>query len=207
MRRILPLEEGSRIHVPDSWVDPLDLGALFGRSAPVEVEIGCGNGSFALEWAARHPERNLLGIERMLGRIRKADRKVAALGLDNLRLMRIEASYLVAYLLPPASIEVFHIYFPDPWPKRRHSRHRLVVPGFLTGMARALVPGGRVQLRTDDAPYFDEIRRTFAADPGFEPLDHADESAGILTRFEQRFLAEGLPIHRAQYRRSRTPAP
>ncbi len=203
MRRIEPLGEGSRIHVPDSWLERLSLEGLFGSPAPVEVEIGSGSGAFLAQWAGRHPGRNFLGVERMLGRIRKMDRKFFRLGLDNLRLIRVEASYLVERLLPLRSVQAFHIYFPDPWPKRRHSRRRLVQPRFVASLGRALAPDGRVFLRTDDAPYFKEMQSAFEADGGFEAGEGLPGLDECRTEFEARFRDQGIPVLRAGYRRRR----
>src|ERR1051325_10010500 len=142
------------MHSLDSILDPLEPAVLFSRTQPLEVELGSDDGSFAVEYARRHPDRNLLAVERLLGRLRKIDRKGLRAGLANLRLVRIEASYLLEYLLPPESVHVLHVYFPDPWPKRKHRRKRLVNERLTELAAQALAPGGAVYLRTDDADYF-----------------------------------------------------
>ena len=114
------------IHSLESILVPLDPALLFARVQSLEVELGSGDGTFAVEYARRHPDRNLLAVERLLGRLRKVDRKGRRAALDNLRLVRIEASYLIEHLLPPESARALHVYFPDPWPKRKHHKHRLV---------------------------------------------------------------------------------
>src|SRR5512139_3932703 len=98
---------------PASFFARLDLGSLFARPQPLEVELGCGDSTFLVALAARHPERNFLGVERLLGRLRKLDRKGRRLGLTNLRGLRIEAAYCLEYLLPFASVSALHVYFPD----------------------------------------------------------------------------------------------
>ena len=98
----------------------LDVEKIFGRKAPLHVDLGCGDGSFLCAIAQRMPGKNFLGIERLLNRVRTSARKAAA--LDNVRLLRIESSYAVRYLLPAESVETFYLLFPDPWPKRRHHR-------------------------------------------------------------------------------------
>src|SRR5262245_10749842 len=105
---------GSLLYRPESWVHPLPLAEMFAESQPLEVELGSGDGSFLAQWAGAHPERNFIGVERLLGRLRKLDRKGQRLGLRNLRVMRIEASYFLEYLLPPESVSALHVYFPDP---------------------------------------------------------------------------------------------
>src|SRR5688572_3512508 len=115
----------SLIHPLASIMEPLELRALFGDDHPVEVDLGSGDGGFLLAYATTHRDRNFIGVERLLGRLRKIDRKGRRAGLEHIRLIRLEAAYLVQYLLPPASIAAMHIYFPDPWPKRRHWPRRL----------------------------------------------------------------------------------
>ena len=114
----------------ESVVQRLDVPALFPRAQPLELELGCGDASFLVEYARRHPDRNFLGIERLLGRIQKLHRKGSRLGLANLRGVRIESAYFLEYLLSPGAVTALHLYFPDPWPKLKHRRHRLVQPGF-----------------------------------------------------------------------------
>ena len=116
----------SLIYTLPSIVERIDLAKLFPTAQPLEVELGSGDGSFLAEYARLHPERNFIGVERLLGRIRKLDRKSRRMGLTNLRGVRIESSYFLEYLLPPGSAVALHVYFPDPWPKRKHRRHRLI---------------------------------------------------------------------------------
>ena len=101
-----------------SIVERLDLAQLFPLPQPLEIELGCGDASFLVEYARQNPEKNFIGVERLLGRISKLHRKGRRAGLTNLRGVRIESSYFLQYLLPPRSASVLHIYFPDPWPKK-----------------------------------------------------------------------------------------
>lgn len=172
---------------------------LFPRAQPLEVEAGCGDGSFLANYAAKHPERNFIGIERLLGRIRKLDRKGRRAGLTNLRGVRIESAYFLKYLLPPGSVDALHIYFPDPWPKRKHRRHRLIGPGFPSLAAQVLQPSGRVYLRTDDADYFAQMREVFQAEPAFQPMETPMELSELLTDFETDFRAKGIATLHAAY--------
>src|SRR5579863_449743 len=141
------------IHPLASIVERLDVDGMFARAQPLEVELGSGDGSFLADYAQANPDRNFLGVERLLGRLRKLDRKGLRAGLTNLRLVRLEAAYLAAYLLPASSISAVHVYFPDPWPKRKHRKNRLVNAEFAGSMGRALTPGGVIFLRTDDEDY------------------------------------------------------
>src|SRR5437899_2350679 len=135
------------ICVPPSYVEPWPLAEIFPLAQPLEVELGAGDGSFLAQWAAAHPERNFLGVERLLGRLRKLDRKGRRAGLENLCLIRLEAAYLLEYLISPGSVSALHIYFPDPWPKKKHRRHRLINTRFPDLARAALVTGGVVYFR------------------------------------------------------------
>ena len=189
------------IHRPESIVERLDLLRLFPRTQPLEVELGSGDGSFLARYAQLRPERNFLGVERLLGRLRKLDRKSLRASLTNVRLIRVEASYLVEYLLPPAATTALHIYFPDPWPKRKHRKNRLVNETF-TGLAQqALAPGGVVYLRTDDADYFAQMTAVFAANRAFQAVDTPPELLAVVTDFERNFHLRGVPTLHAAYRR------
>ncbi len=174
---------------------------LFPRVQPLEVELGCGDASFLVAYAGLHSERNFLGVERLLGRLRKLERKGRCAGLTNLRGVRLEAAYFVKYLLRPGSVQALHLYFPDPWPKRRHWRRRLVNEAFPPIARAALALGGTLYLRTDDAPYFAQMQVLLDAAPGFQPVETPAELAGRLTDFEREFQARGIATLRAAYQR------
>jgi len=193
------------IYALSSILDRVRLDELFPRAQPLEVELGSGDGSFLVEYARQHPELNLIGVERLLGRLRKLDRKSRRAGLLNLRGIRIESGYFLRYLLPAHSAQALHLYFPDPWPKRKHRRHRLVNEDFPALAEGALGPDGIVYLRTDDEDYFSQMLAVFAASPRFEAIETPAPLAGVVTDFERGFLARGISTRRAAYRlRART---
>ncbi len=194
-----PTTAASLIHRPDSWVDRLPLQSLFQIQQSIEVELGSGDGSFMVQWAALRPERNFLAVERLLGRLRKLDRKAQRAGLRNLRLMRIEAAYFLEYLLPLQSVTALHLYFPDPWPKRKHRRHRLVNDRFPELIARVLQPEGVCYLRTDDTDYFAQMLEVFQGDNRFTAIETPPELAAVITDFERGFQQRGIPTQRAAY--------
>jgi tRNA (guanine-N7-)-methyltransferase len=148
----------------------------------------------------RNPERNFIGVERLLGRITKLDKKGGRAGLKNLRGVRIESSYFLQWLLPPRSVSALHIYFPDPWPKKRHHKNRLINENFPALARAALAPGGKIYLRTDDADYFSQMTEVFGADKNFEKIETPAELAGLLTDFEREFHARGIETLRAAYK-------
>ncbi len=184
-----------------SIVERLDLAKLFPKSQPLEVELGSGDATFLAEYAKLHPERNFIGVERLLGRMRKLERKGRRAGLQNLRGVRIECAYFLEFLLPPNSANALHVYFPDPWPKKRHHKNRLVNERF-PGLARsALAPGGMVYLRTDDADYFEQIQAVFTANPAFRRIETPPELVVLLTDFQKDFQAQAIKTLRVAYQR------
>ncbi|MBI5383378.1 MAG: tRNA (guanosine(46)-N7)-methyltransferase TrmB [Verrucomicrobia bacterium] len=194
-------QPASLVHQPPSFFDRLDWARVFEQPQPVEVELGCGDSTLIVELARRHPERNFLGVERLRGRLKKLDRKGRRAGLTNLRGLRIEAAYSLEYLLPPQSVSVLHIYFPDPWPKRKHWPNRLINGRFTELAAHVLVPGGMVCLRTDDAAYFKQMTEVFGASTSFVAVETPAELLALPTDFERDFQAKGVQTNQAAYRR------
>ena len=185
----------------ETILEPLALGGLFPAAQPLEVELGCGDASFLLEYATQNPGRNFIGVERLLGRLHKLDRKGRRRGLTNLRGVRIESSYFLQYLLPAHTAEAVHVYFPDPWPKKKHRKHRLINETFPALARNTLVSGGTVFLRTDDADYFQQMNEVFDAAKEFARVETPAALAAIVTDFEQFFNAQGIPTLRAAFRR------
>jgi len=186
--------------VPANCFQPLDLPAVYGRVAPLEIDLGCGDGSFLAALARESPEKNVLGIERLLGRVRSACRRIERAGLTNARVMRFEISYAVEHLLPPGSVTAFYLLFPDPWPKRRHAPRRLVTESFLASLHRALAPKGSVRIATDEIGYFRQITRLASESALFAVMPNAPKNVAT-TKFERRFREEGLRIHRLELRK------
>ena len=202
----LPPLPPTTVVTPATWTAALALGDMFPEPRPLEVDVGCGKGRFLLARAGKHPGLNFLGIERLLVRVRKIDRKAVRAGLANVRLLRLEAAYTVEYLLPPACVTTYYILFPDPWPKRRHHRRRLFTPAFIDSLERTLVPGGCVHAATDHAEYFAQIRQLLAADARFEAAPTFVPEADERTDFELEFLSQGLEIGRCSFRKRQSAA-
>lgn len=171
-------------------------------SRPLEVDLGCGDGTFVAGMAAHYPERDFLGVERMLGRVGKTMRKIHAGRLSNARIMRLETAYTVAWLLPTASVSRLHLLCPDPWPKKKHEARRMVNQDeFLNGLTRILIPGGEFLLKTDDRPYFEDALASFSKrQHQFQQLDWPEDAFFYqMTDFEKGWLDMGRTINRARW--------
>ena len=187
-------------------LEPLSLPELFAKPQPLEAELGCGDSSFLLEYARRNPGKNFIGVERLLGRISKLDRKGRRAGLTNVRGVRIESAYFLQRLLPPRAAHALHIYFPDPWPKQRHRKNRLVNESFPQLAQASLAPGGVVYLRTDDEDYFAQMTELFGASREFQRIETAPELAAMPTDFEREFNERGIGTLRAAYQSRQHPS-
>lgn len=195
------LEEQHYEVFPADLRRPLLIGEIYGNDRPLEIDLGSGSGKFLVEAGQRFPERNFLGIERLLGRVRKTRRKACQLSLGNVRVLRVEIDYAVKYLLPPGSVSRFHLSFPDPWPKRRHHSRRLVDEEFFGAIAFALESSGELWIKTDHADYFRWIEKILA---GVSPTFHEApwECEYPNTDFDETFAAENLPIYRLRLRKT-----
>lgn len=179
---------------------------LFGRVALVELEIGCGKGTFLVRRATEHPEIDFLGIEWCNEIYKYAVDRIRRRGLRNVRLVRTDASLLIRTQIPANSLSVLHIYHPDPWPKKRHRKRRLIQPLFVAAAARCLLPGGRLAVQTDHAEYFEQIRAVLTCEPLLEPAEFDDPRFGtsdarVRTNFEIKYEREGRSFYRIAMRR------
>ncbi|MGE5169034.1 MAG: tRNA (guanosine(46)-N7)-methyltransferase TrmB [Rudaea sp.] len=173
---------------------PLDFAALFGNRNPVVLEIGFGMGETTAAIAAAHLTTNFVGVEMHWPGVGALLRRIESARLSNVRVIRRDAVEVVARMIPRASLAGVHVYFPDPWPKKRHHKRRLLQPAFAHALAERLAPGGYLHAATDWEPYALEILATLAAEPllantatGYAPRP----AWRPLTKFEQRGLCLG----------------
>ncbi len=188
---------------PGATVAPqprLDPSQVFGREAPLVIEIGSGHGDTLVAAAAAHPETDYLGFEVFEASIARTLGQVAAAGLDNVRLVTADAVSGLDHLIADHRVSEVWIFFPDPWPKKRHWKRRLVGPALLDRLVRILVPGGTVRLATDWDSYAQLIESVFSADPRFTLSGTDRFPTRPLTKFERRGLAAHRRIHDFAYR-------
>ena len=203
--------------------EPGDWPAAFGRAAPLGVEIGFGMGHALLDWAARRPDMNLVGIEIYQPGIGALLAGIERRNLSNLRVLPGNAMLVLEEKFPPASIDEIRIWFPDPWPKKRHHKRRLIQPAFAASLAGRLTPGGWLRLATDWTPYAEWIAEVLNGQPALQRIALADQAssgpasegasdsssrpmaelgiARLETRFETRGRQLGHEIHEFTYRK------
>ena len=181
----------------------LDLDAVFGRRAPRALEIGFGNGDTLIELASKTPATNFIGVEVHPPGIGHCLLAVESLGLSNVRVIAHDAVEVLAQQIPPASLDEVLIYFPDPWPKKRHHKRRIVQPEFATLVASRLKPGGRLKLATDWEPYAAWMLEVLGASREFKNAAPrggcVDRPAREMTRFESRGRRLGHAVFDLEY--------
>jgi tRNA (guanine-N7-)-methyltransferase len=174
--------------------EPLDFAQLFGRKAPVVLEIGFGMGETTARIAAENPATNYLGIEVHAPGVGSLLRQVEELALANVRVVTHDAVEVLRDMVPPGSLAAMHVFFPDPWPKKRHHKRRLIQPEFAALAASRLAPGGRLHVATDWQDYAEHVLAVLSAVPllrntagGFAPRPPTRPE----TKFERRGLKLG----------------
>ena len=179
----------------------LDVAELFGRNAPLHVDLGCGDGSFLCEMARRFPKKNFLGIEWLTKRVEKVRGKAEK--IENVRVLRADTLFAMRYLLPESSVQTFYLLFPDPWPKRRHQFRRIFTRDFLDAIAAVLEKHGVLRIATDQADYFHQIERLSRAHLKFQVVPQSpDDFVLPVTKFEKKFCEQGAPIYRLALRKT-----
>lgn len=191
--------------LPGAIEGPLRFETIFGRVAPVEMEIGVGKGRFLIDVAERDPATDFLGLEWSVKHMRIARDRAAKRGLVNVRLHRGDARHVLASLLEDRALRRVHVYCPDPWPKKRHHKRRLFIPETTRHLERVLAPGGYLNVSTDYAEYFEAIVAVVAEvtrlERAVDPPAAGDAPETGRTNYEVKYLAAGRTIHRATWRR------
>ncbi len=205
LRKIDPRLDLSRnLRSSDELPRPWDAAAVFGRRAPLEVEVGSGKGLFLRTAAAGHPDVDFLGIEIAPKYARFSAAALAKQGLANAVVVVGDAARIFREILPDGSLSAVHIYFPDPWWKKRHKKRRLMRESFIGDLQRTLEPGGRLHFWSDVEEYFQTSLELLAAHTSLEgprqvPEAPAEHDMDYRTHFERRMRAHGEPVYRAEF--------
>jgi tRNA (guanine-N7-)-methyltransferase len=185
----------------------IDFAQVFGRCAPVHIEIGSGKGTFLVNQAVAQAQADFLGIEWASKYYRCAVDRIGRRGLTNVRILRADAPVFLRDFVPDESVDCFHIYFPDPWPKKRHHKRRLLQTSNLEIILRRLKPGGQIRIATDHEEYFQQIRDITKAcsalleEIEFERPAGACEGERTGTNYERKYVKESRGIHTAAFRK------
>jgi tRNA (guanine-N7-)-methyltransferase len=192
---------------PEDLDGKIDFDRIFGRSGPVQIEVGTGKAAFLLNEAKAEPQVNFLGIERANKYYRYAVDRIGRWGLTNVRIIRTDAAAFLANSVPDSSVDCFHIYFPDPWPKRRHHKRRFFCASNLEHLIRCLKTTGQLRIATDHADYFGQIQKLIAAqserlqEVEFLPAAGAETGEWTGTNYERKYLKDQKIIYTAAVRK------
>ena len=179
----------------------IDFVRIFGRTGPLHIEIGSGKGTFLLKQAGAQPGDNFLGIEWARKYYRYAVDRIGRWGLTNVRIIRTEAAVFLADFISDSSVDCFHIYFPDPWPKKRHHKRRFICPANLEHIIRCLKAGGQLKIATDHTDYSEVIQKLIInqdkrlEETRFLPPAGADTGEWVGSNFERKYLKDQRPIY------------
>lgn len=185
--------------VPSDYFRKLSKEEIFETNRPLEIDLGCGDGSFLVAMASHYPERNFLGVERLLGRVRKVIRKAEKNSLLNLKVLRLELSYTIEWLLPDHCANRMHLLFPDPWPKKKHHKRRMVNKSFCESLVRILKEDGEFLFKTDHPDYFEESMLALENFNLLEQLSWNTDDFYPITDFEKIWTKEGKKIYSARF--------
>ena len=185
-----PWLPSQRLFPPYVWPE------VFGRTAPVELDLGAGDGVYVEARVRREADRDFVAVERLLGRATKIAKKAVRGDLRNLRILRLESAYFLKNLCAPDSVDVITLRYPDPWPKRRHHGNRILTRDFAADASRALRKCGRLQLTTDDREYFEWACREVDACPGWKVDPDWSGQDEPTSEFEEKFKEEGRAVYR-----------
>ena len=185
--------------VPSDYFRKLSKEEIFETNRPLEIDLGCGDGSFLVAMASHYQERNFLGVERLLGRVRKVIRKAEKSSLLNLKVLRLELSYTIEWLLPDHCASRMHLLFPDPWPKKKHHKRRMVNQSFCESLVRILKEDGEFLFKTDHPDYFEESMLTLKNFDLLKQVPWNTDDFYPVTDFEKIWTKEGKEIYAARF--------
>ena len=192
---------------PERMTEPFEWNELFSVDRPVEVEIGIGKGRFILDAAEKRPEINHLGVEWANKYLRFAETRAVQRKLDNIRFVRIDARTMMSSI-PADSVQTFYVFYPDPWPKKRHQKRRFLRDDMALELSRVLVDGGKLHVATDHDDYWEALQPVFDDAPDFTRQQQFGGAefpvlpGEPLTHFEIKYAVEERHRHRASWVRA-----
>jgi len=202
----IPLREIPFVVRTEELEPPFEFKDLFGRSGPVEMEIGCGKGLFLVRAAEQNPETNYIGVEKAGKYFRRAVDRIHKAGHTSIRMLNGDAFDVLSRWTPPRSLDAVHVYFPDPWPKARHARRRLLQPTLFRLIAEVLPNGQPFRLGSDVGPYFEQAVLDVLATGAFEQVAWPGDALDRLpTSYAIKYAQEGRPLHYAKFLRNSRP--
>lgn len=184
----------------DGYYQPIDFKSIFGNDNPIVLEIGCGKGQFAVEYAKRNPDKNIVGVECVPGVLVKACEKVINEQVNNVRFLELKAEYLPIFIEKNSVCEIY-LNFSTPFPKARHEKHRLTSKEFLAVYKKIMTPDAFIAQKTDNEAFFDFsveslIQNGFELSEVTRDLHNSGFEGNIVTEYEERFSSQGMPIYR-----------
>ena len=206
MRRVLK-EYETVVLRPEDITDKINFGEIFGRVGRVHIEIGSGKGTFLVNQAKAQPEVDFLGIEWARKYYRYAVDRIGRWGLGNVRMIRTDAASFIVDNVPDDSVDCFHVYFPDPWPKKRHNKRRFLCGANLEQLIRCLKRGGEIRIATDHADYYEQIeavlgeRSDCLEEIEFRPAAGAEPGELTGTNYERKYIKDRRSINAVAVRK------
>ena len=209
LRMARQLKEYPDIAIKPEFLDgSIDFKKIFGRNGPIHIEVGSGRGTFLVHQAKLSPEVNFLGIEWASRYYRYSVDRIGRWGLKNVRMLRADAAVFLAQHVPDNSLDCVHIYFPDPWPKKKHHKRRFISNKNLEQILRCLKKNGTIRIATDHAGYFEQIEEVLAEKNDclrqidFLPTAGASIGEWVGSNFERKYLKEKRPIYTAAFKKT-----
>ena len=196
------LKDYHEIIIKPEYIDgKLEFSDVFGRKSPVQIEIGSGKGTFLLAQATQNPQIDFVGIEWARKYYRLAVDRMGRWEIKNVRMIRTDATFFLNEHISDESVDCFHIYFPDPWPKKRHNKRRFLCSANIDQMARCLKQDGGIKIATDHADYFEQIQQVFKEKKHkfelipFEPAAGIGQGEFVGTNYERKYIKQERKIY------------
>jgi len=187
--------------IPADYFRRLERSEICAEETPLEIDLGCGDGSFLLDLAGKYPTHHFIGVERLMGRVRKVCKRAIRQNLENVQVLRLETLYTMQWLLPKHSVDRIHLLCPDPWPKARHHKRRIMQEPLFQAITEVLKPEGEFLFKTDDLDYYEWAVEHTEAFSGFTRLDwNENDFFYPKTDFQRQWEAQGKKMNTLRFK-------